>query len=101
MTFSYNDYRAKAVLAAALLSLLFGATGCGSSSTIATVNGQKISTADYDKKLEASPAGKGVLTQMIQSDLIDQYAKENNINPTDAEINAEIDKIKARYPNGQ
>ncbi|MBV8074097.1 MAG: peptidylprolyl isomerase [Candidatus Eremiobacteraeota bacterium] len=100
MTFSLNNFRAKAVLAPALLSLLFGATAC-SSGTIASVNGQKISTAEYDKKLEASPAGKGVLSQLIQTDLIDQYAKENNINPTDAEINAEVDKIKARYPNGQ
>jgi foldase protein PrsA len=95
-----NLYRTIAVLFIATFSLSLAA--CSSSgSSIATVNGQKISRADFDKKLESSPAGKGVLNQMIQADLIDQYAKDNNINPTDAEITAEVDKIKARYPNGQ
>jgi foldase protein PrsA len=69
--------------------------------SIATVNGQQISKSSFDSKLEASQAGKGVLNQLIQSDLIDQYAQENHVSPTDAQINAEIDKIKARYPNGQ
>ena len=73
----------------------------GNSAAIATVNGQKISRADYDKKLEASQAGRSVLNQMIQSDLIDQYAQENGINPTNAQIDDEVNKIKARYPNGQ
>ena len=95
-----NAYRVTAAVMAAGFSFLLAA--CSSnSSTVATVNGQKITKADFDKKLESSPAGRGVLNQMIQGDLIDQYAKDNNINPTDAQVNAEVDKVKARYPNGQ
>ena len=95
-----NVNRAVAVFATALFSLTLAA--CGSSSgTLVTVNGQQISKADFDKKLETSQAGKGVLNQMIQGDLIDQYAKTNNINPSQAEIQAKIDQIKARYPAGQ
>ena len=96
-----NFYRAIAVICAAAFSLSLAACNSLSTGAIASVNGQKISRADFDKKLESSPAGKGVLNQMIQSDLIDQYAKDNNINPTDAQITAEVEKIKARYPNGQ
>ncbi len=48
----------------------------------------------------ARPA-RGVLNQLIQSDLIDQYATENHIDPTSAQINDELNKLKARYPNGQ
>ena len=94
-----NLNRAVAVFSTALLSLSFAA--CSSGGTIASVNGQKITKADFDTKLEASQSGKGTLNQMIQSDLIDQYAKDHNINPSDAEIQAKVDQIKARYPAGQ
>jgi foldase protein PrsA len=95
-----NAYRVGGLALAVGLSLLLGA--CSSpGKTIASVNGEKISQAAFDKKLEMSPAGRGVLNQMIQSDLIDQYAKDHNINPTSQQIDAEIDKVKARYPNGQ
>ena len=96
-----NAYRVAAVISAAVFGVSLAACSSGGGSTVATVNGQKITRADFDKKLETSPTGRGVLNQMIQSDLIDQYAKENNIDPTDAQINAEEDKVKARYPNGQ
>lgn len=90
-----------AVALAAACSVSLAACSAGSDSTIATVNGQKITKGAFDSKLESSAAGRGVLTQMIQSDLIDQYAQENNINPTSQQIGAEIDKVKARYPGGQ
>ncbi|MGH7328081.1 MAG: peptidylprolyl isomerase [Polyangiaceae bacterium] len=96
-----NAYRVAAVLFAAVFSVSLAACSSGGGSTVATVNGQKITKTDFDKKLETSPTGRGVLNQMIQTDLIEQYAKENNIAPTDAQINAEEDKVKARYPNGQ
>jgi foldase protein PrsA len=73
----------------------------GGGGAIVTVNGQAISHSAFDAKLEASQAGKGVLNQLIQSDLIDQYAQENKISPTSAQIDAELDKLKARFPNGQ
>jgi foldase protein PrsA len=96
-----NANRVAALLFAAVFGVSLAACSSGGGSAVATVNGQKITKADFDKKLETSPTGRGVLNQMIQSDLIDQYAKENNIEPTDAQINAEEDKVKARYPNGQ
>ena len=37
---------------------------------------------------------------MVQDALIDQYAKNNNINVTDAEINANEDQIKENFPAG-
>ena len=95
-----NAYRVTAVLFAAAFGVSLAA--CSSSAgTVATVNGQKITQSQFDKKLESSPTGRGVLNQMIQTALIDQYAKENNIEPTDAQVSAEEDKVKARYPNGQ
>ena len=41
-----------------------------------------------------------VLQQMVQETLIDQYAKNNNITVTDAEITAREDQIKANFPTG-
>lgn len=96
---SFN--RVSAAVLAVGFSTLLAACNSGGGAAIATVNGQKITKADFDSKLEASPAGRGVLNQMIQGDLIDQYAKENNIQPTSQQIDAEVDKVKARYPNGQ
>ena len=90
-----------AAVAAAGFSLLLAACSSGGGSTLATVNGQKITKADFDQKLEASPAGRGVLNQLIQADLIDQYAKDNHIEPTSQQIDEEVNKVKTRYPNGQ
>ena len=81
--------------------LLLTACNSNSGGSIATVNGQAVSRSTYDSKLEASQAGRGVLNQLIQSDLIDQYATENHIDPTSAQINDELNKLKSRYPNGQ
>lgn len=93
------------VSAAALAAGFAFLVGCNSSSggggTIVTVNGQAISRSAFDAKLETSSAGRSVLNQMIQSDLIDQYATENHIDPTSAQVDDEINKLKARYPNGQ
>jgi len=40
------------------------------------------------------------LQQMVQETLIEQYAKNNNINVTDAEIDARENQIKANFPSG-
>lgn len=96
-----SAYRVTAAVAAAGFSLLLAACSSSGGSTIATVNGQKITKADFDQKLETSPAGRGVLNQLIQGDLIDQYAKDNKIEPTSQQIDDEVNKVKARYPNGQ
>lgn len=88
----------------ATATLCLGLAACGSGSgggDIAAVNGQKISKADFDKKLEAGPAGKSTLTQLVQQSLVDQYATDNKITVSDDEINKRENDIKVKYPAGQ
>jgi foldase protein PrsA len=96
------------VLAAVATALLgFSVAGCsgtnGSSGggDIASVNGQKITRAEFDSKLEAGPQGKAILNQLVQSALIDQYAKDNHVDIPDADVQKKEDEIKAKYPPGQ
>jgi foldase protein PrsA len=95
--------RIRAAAGAALLGLAFA--GCSGSSSsgenIASVNGQNITRADYDAKLEAGPQGKAVLTQLVQGALIDQYAKDNHVDVSDADVDKKIDEYKSKYPAGQ
>jgi foldase protein PrsA len=89
-------------LTVGLAALLFGASlaACASGGTVATVNGQPISESAFNTKLEGTPLARTVLQQMVQDALIDQYAKNNNITATDAEINAREDQIKQNFPAG-
>jgi foldase protein PrsA len=82
-----------------LAALLMGTslTAC-SGGTVATVNGQPISQAAFNKRLESSPMGKSVLQQMVQEMLIEQYAKNNNIVVSDAAIDARENQIKGAFP---
>lgn len=73
---------------------------CSGGGSIATVNGQAISRSDFDNKLEGSPAARSVLQQMVQSQLLDQYASKNHIAVSDADITAKEDQIKANFPPG-
>jgi foldase protein PrsA len=95
--------RAAAAVATAVVGLTF--TGCSGSSAgggdVAAVNDQKISHADFDKRLESSPTAKQVLTQMVQQSLIDQYAKSQNIVIAQADIDKKEADIKSKYPAGQ
>ncbi|MBV8728044.1 MAG: peptidylprolyl isomerase [Candidatus Eremiobacteraeota bacterium] len=70
---------------------------CSGGGTVATINGQAISRTDLDNKLESSQAAKATLTQMAQSMLIEQYAKDNNINVSDADVDKKINALKAQY----
>ena len=93
---------AAAVGAAALCaSLAACANSSGGGGNIAAVNGQAITRADFDKKLESSPAARQALNQMVQQDLIDQYARDKKVDVTDAEIDKKLDETKARFPAGQ
>jgi foldase protein PrsA len=85
-----------------LAALLFGTSlaACASGGTVATVNGQPISDSAFTAKLEGTPIARTVLQQMVQDELIDQYAKNNNITVTDAEIAAREDQIKLNFPSG-
>jgi len=97
--------RVLAALATAMLG--FSVAGCsggsiaGGGGDIASVNGEKISRAEFDSKLEAGPQAKAILNQMVQSALIDQYAKDSHIVISDADIQKKEDDIKSKYPPGQ
>ena len=85
----------------ATLSLAASLAACnGGGGNVATVNGQAISKADFDAKLEASPAASSTLQQMVREVLIDQYATKNNIVVSDADIAARENELKANFPNG-
>ncbi len=87
--------------AALCVSLAACSSGAGAGGDVASVNGQKISRADLDHKLENSPAARQTLTQLVQQDLIDQYAKDKNVTVTQAEIDKDEADIKAKYQPGQ
>jgi foldase protein PrsA len=85
-----------------LAGLLMGTTlaACSGGGAVATVNGQPISRSTFDQRLESSPMGRTVLQQLVQETLIEQYAKNNNITVTDADIDAREAQIKANFPSG-
>jgi foldase protein PrsA len=94
--------RLAAGLAAATLGLSLAACSQGGGGgDIASVNGQKISRAQFDAKLEALPQAKTVLNQLVQAVLVDQYARDNKVDVADADVSKKLDEIKARYPAGQ
>lgn len=90
-----------AILASALLGITLAACGGAGGGTIVTVNGQPITKAELDAKLEASAAGKQTLNQLVQAKLIDQYAADNKLDVSDAEVQKKEDEIKARYQGDQ
>jgi foldase protein PrsA len=99
-----NPLRIVAGLGAVLLGVSLAACSGGSSTggaSVASVNGQAISRADYDTRLEAGPAGKAALNQMIQGILIEQYAKDNHLDVSDADVKKKEDDIRSKYPPGQ
>ncbi|MGA8576000.1 MAG: peptidylprolyl isomerase [Candidatus Cybelea sp.] len=89
-------------LTVGLATLLMGTflAACSGGGAIATVNGQPISRSTFDQRLESSPMGRTVLQQLVQETLIEQYAKNNNITVTDADIDAKESQIKANFPAG-
>jgi len=89
------------IVAASFGACLTACGGGGQSGAVVTVNGQTITHADLDKKLEASPAARSVLQQTVSNQLIDQYAKSHNITVSQAEIDKVENGYKAQYPDGQ
>jgi foldase protein PrsA len=84
-----------------LAGLLLGTSlAACSGGAVATVNGEPISQATFNARLASSPMGKTVLQQLVQETLIEQYAKNNNITVTDADIDAREAQIKANFPSG-
>jgi foldase protein PrsA len=92
--------RLVAGLAAAMLAATL--VGCnGGGGDVVTVNGTPITKSQLDNELESSPAALGTLQNMVRSELLNQYAKKNNITVSDAEIAKQEDAIKANFPAGQ
>jgi len=85
-----------------LAGLLLGTSlaACSGGGAVATVNGQPISRSDFNTRLESSPMGRTVLQQLVQETLIEQYAKNNSITVTDADVDARETQIKANFPSG-
>lgn len=90
--------RTLAALATTLLALSLGA--CSNGGDIASVNGHGISKADFDSQLESTPVARGTLQQLVQEQLLEQYAQQNNITVSDDDIKAKEDELKANFPNG-
>jgi len=90
-----------ALALSALLSACSATDTSGNGGEIASVNGQSISRADFDRRLDATPTAKQTLNQLIQGALIDQYAKDHSITIPDAQVDKKLDEIKAKYPPGQ
>lgn len=97
-----NRNRPSLALMSAMLGLIL--TGCAAAAggdDIASVNGEKLSRAEYLTKLESTQQAKSILNQMVQSALVEQYAKEQNLQIPDNAVRKKEDEIKARYPAGQ
>lgn len=93
--------RTAAALGAAALCVSLVACNNGGGGNIATVNGQAISRADFDHKLESTAAAKQTLNQLVQQALVDQYARDKKIDVSQDDIKKREDEIRKRYPPGQ
>ncbi|MBC5810230.1 MAG: peptidylprolyl isomerase [Candidatus Eremiobacteraeota bacterium] len=80
---------------------MFAGCANGGGSNVATVNGQGISRSEFETKLETLPQAKQIFTQMVQGVLIDQYARDNKVTVSDADVKKKEEEIKAKYPAGQ
>ncbi len=86
-------------IATALLTVALAS--CSGGGSVVTVNGQAISHATFDKKLENNPVSRNILQQEVMNLLIDQYATQNHITITPAQIDKVENQYKAQYPPGQ
>ena len=73
-------------------------TGNVGEDAVATVDGEAI-TANELYQLMVSAVGQQALDQLITEKLIDREAAKANIQVTDADINAELEEIKANFPD--
>jgi foldase protein PrsA len=94
-------HRLVAGIATALLTVSLAACGGGGGGNVVTVNGQGISHAELDSKLESSPQSRGVLQNLVMSMLIDQYGQQHHIDVTDAEIAKTESQYSSQYPGDQ
>lgn len=81
---------ASAVIATAIV-------GCGkgsTSSSIAEINGQKISNQQFVDAVSRTPQAGQVLAQLMEQQMILGMAKDQNVSPTDEQVNKKIDFIR-------
>ena len=93
--------RAAAAIGTAALCVSLAACSNGGGGKIAAVNGQAISRADLDHKLESSQAAKQTLNQLVQASLIDQYARDKKVDISQTDIDKKETETKAKFPPGQ
>lgn len=87
------------VLAAAVIAIVV--TGCGNSS-VATVNGRKISRQEYCSALEQLPfyqeprmeSGLWVLDRLVRDQLVLSLADKEKCRPTDAQVNERLAQME-------
>lgn len=82
-----------AVAAAALVLSGCGTKVPGVPNTVATVNGQPISAADYLGQISRR-VGQDVLTNMIEQKIVIQWAKDENVPVTEEQVKKQIDILK-------
>ena len=98
-----------ALLALAVVVTFFsGCGGCRRKATIIDVNGKKVMEKEFYARLEAVPvnsprgqtrAGKYVIQQIIEQELILQLAEKKGVAPTDKQIAARIKRYAMRADN--
>ncbi|MHB1420240.1 MAG: peptidylprolyl isomerase [Bacillota bacterium] len=118
-----NNFRRVTYLLIAISLVALVVTGCGKKNTekdaVAVVNGESISTADFNFRLDqekaylqrqgASFEGEqglkmldavkdSLLQQMIQETVIHQDAKAQGINITDQQVEKSLADLKAQFP---
>jgi len=93
-------HRSLAALAATALCISLAACA-GGGGDVMSVNNQKITRAELDRKLEAGAAAKQTLNQMVQQALIDQYGKDAHVDVSVTDVDKKEAEIKSKYPPGQ
>ncbi|MEN6372828.1 MAG: peptidyl-prolyl cis-trans isomerase [Armatimonadota bacterium] len=85
-------------VAAAVVLTGCGRSGGGSSSSIAEINGKKITSNDLVNYMSRNPMTKeqvsAALSQMLDEELVLSLAAEKKVTPTDEQVNARLAPIK-------
>ena len=87
------------VLAALCVLIAVAMSGCGKKEvagipgTVATVNGERISGPNYVSQVTRD-AGAKSLSGMIEQRIILQWAKDEKVEPTDKQVQEQIDAVK-------
>ncbi len=90
-----------------LLAFVVCLTGCGKKNLI-TVNGDAVSKDEFYSRLEKVPvqtptgtkmAGEYVVEQLINERLVQEFAKEKGVAPTEEQIDKRVEELRKRSGN--